>query len=101
LCIHAEGMTLPEADPPSAHRRRLEPPLRQLSDLFDGARPDLAENYAFFKKLLAVLGELHRRGVPIVAGTDLAALGDLLHCEIELNVGNRVAPGGRRSCARG
>jgi imidazolonepropionase-like amidohydrolase len=39
---------------------------------------------AAFTKELAILGELHRRGVVFVAGTDIAVPGHSLHREIEL-----------------
>jgi imidazolonepropionase-like amidohydrolase len=75
---------------PAEELARREPGLakmpRELRDFFDGAHEDLAENDAFFKKMLAVLGEMHRRGIPIVAGTDQAVLGHSLHREIELYV---------------
>ncbi|HEY6770749.1 MAG TPA: amidohydrolase family protein, partial [Candidatus Sulfotelmatobacter sp.] len=39
-----------------------------------------------FKKLLAIVGVLHRAGIPIVAGTDQTVPGHSLHREIELYV---------------
>jgi imidazolonepropionase-like amidohydrolase len=41
---------------------------------------------AMFKKSLAVLAELHRRGVPVVAGTDIGVPGHSLLREIEIYV---------------
>ena len=39
-----------------------------------------------FEKELAIVGALHRAGIPIVAGTDQAVPGYSLHREIELYV---------------
>jgi imidazolonepropionase-like amidohydrolase len=41
---------------------------------------------AAFAKYIALLGELHRRGVPIVAGTDIGVMGHSLYRELELYV---------------
>ena len=53
-----------------------------------GGLPDSlsAEGEAAFAKTLALLAELHRRGVPIVAGTDINVPGHSLHRELELYV---------------
>ena len=60
---------------------------RELRGLFDGvSKADAAEHAAVFNKFLAILGELHRHGVPIVAGTDIAVPGHTLHRELELYV---------------
>lgn len=45
-----------------------------------------------FRKCLAMVGALHRAGVPIVAGTDQAVPGHSLHREIELYVEAGLAP---------
>jgi imidazolonepropionase-like amidohydrolase len=79
-------MNLPEEE--SAKR---EPGLakitRELRGMFEGARPeDAAERAAMFEKYLAFVGELHKRGVPIVAGTDISVPGHSLHRELELYV---------------
>ncbi|MFO0580075.1 MAG: amidohydrolase family protein [Polyangia bacterium] len=66
---------------------------RELRSLFDGVdKADAAEHAAVFDKLVAVLGELHRRGVPIIAGTDIAVPGHSLHRELELYVQAGMTP---------
>ena len=66
---------------------------RELRSLFDGVdKADAAEHAAVFDKLVAVLGELHRRGVPIVAGTDISVPGHSLHRELELYVQAGMTP---------
>jgi imidazolonepropionase-like amidohydrolase len=66
---------------------------RELRSLFDGVdKADAAEHAAVFDKLVAVLGELHRRGVPIVAGTDIGVPGHSLHRELELYVQAGMTP---------
>lgn len=60
---------------------------RELRGMFEGARPeDAAERAAMFDRYVAFLGELHKRGVPIVAGTDISVPGHSLHRELELYV---------------
>ena len=60
---------------------------RELRGMFEGARPEeVAERSALFERYLAFVGELHKRGVPIVAGTDIAVPGHSLHRELELYV---------------
>ena len=52
-----------------------------------GAPPErAAAAKAQYRTLLAIVGALHRAGVPIVAGTDLAVPGHSLHRELELYV---------------
>ncbi|HWL85224.1 MAG TPA: amidohydrolase family protein [Polyangiaceae bacterium] len=61
---------------------------RELSAMRQGGPNDeLASRRAKrFDKALAMLRELHRQGVPIVAGTDIAIPGHTLHRELELYV---------------
>jgi imidazolonepropionase-like amidohydrolase len=60
---------------------------RELRGMFEGVRPeDVAERAALFDRYVAFLGELHKRGVPIVAGTDISVPGHSLHRELELYV---------------
>lgn len=62
-----------------------QPP--QLADVYQGASPaDAKIESALFDWNLKVLGELHRRGVPVVAGTDQGVIGHSLLREIELYV---------------
>jgi imidazolonepropionase-like amidohydrolase len=60
---------------------------RELRGLFDGVRrEEVAERAAMFDRYVAFVGELHKRGVPVVAGTDIAVPGHSLHRELELYV---------------
>jgi imidazolonepropionase-like amidohydrolase len=60
---------------------------RELRSMFESPRPEeVAERAAMFDRFLAFVGELHKRGVPIVAGTDIAVPGHSLHRELELYV---------------
>jgi len=60
---------------------------RELRGMFEGVRPDeAAERAAMFDRYVAFVGELHKRGVPVVAGTDIAVPGHSLHRELELYV---------------
>jgi len=45
-----------------------------------------------FRSALAIVGALHRAGIPIVAGTDEAVPGHSLHRELELYVQARFTP---------
>ena len=47
---------------------------------------DAAITRAIFEQYLAIIGALHRAGVPIVAGTDQSVPGHSLHRELELYV---------------
>jgi imidazolonepropionase-like amidohydrolase len=71
--------------------QRREPGLgklpRELQGMFDGVgKADAASWAAVFAKLLAIVGELHRHGIPVVAGTDIGVPGHTLHRELELYV---------------
>jgi hypothetical protein len=60
---------------------------RELRGMFEGVRPEeAAERAAMFDRYVAFVGELHKRGVPVVAGTDIAVPGHSLHRELELYV---------------
>jgi imidazolonepropionase-like amidohydrolase len=60
---------------------------RELRGMADDVRPEeVAERNAMFERFVALVGELHRRGVPIVAGTDISIPGHSLHRELELYV---------------
>jgi imidazolonepropionase-like amidohydrolase len=65
---------------------RVAPELRE--QLVNGGLPPQAAEYAEKAKEndLAIIGALHRAGVPIVAGTDQAVPGFSLYREIELYV---------------
>jgi Amidohydrolase family len=60
---------------------------RELEGMLGGVDPALSkEAAAAFDKYVALLAELHRRGVTIVPGTDIAVPGHSLHRELELYV---------------
>lgn len=76
---------------PAAELARREPGLakmpRELQGTYQGVEPaDSAFNDAAFKKYMEILRELHRRGVPVVAGTDQGVIGHSLHREMEIYV---------------
>jgi len=65
---------------------KVAPELRQ-SLTHTGAEPaEAAKAQAQFQTLLAIIGAMHRAGVPIVAGTDLTVPGYSIHREMELYV---------------
>jgi imidazolonepropionase-like amidohydrolase len=65
---------------------KVAPELRQALT-HTGAEPARAAAAGTqYRALLAIVGALHRAGVPIVAGTDLAVPGHSLHRELELYV---------------
>jgi imidazolonepropionase-like amidohydrolase len=60
---------------------------RELEATLGGIPPALAaDGDAAFEKYVALLRELHRRGVAVVAGTDINVPGHSLHRELELYV---------------
>jgi imidazolonepropionase-like amidohydrolase len=68
---------------------------RPLQRLFDSAgNPDITPEAARarLERSLRIVGELHRAGVPIVAGTDEGIPGHSLHREIELYVEAGLTP---------
>jgi imidazolonepropionase-like amidohydrolase len=61
----------------------------ELASLFRGvANPakETAVRGKIFKKQVQLIGALHKAGVPIIAGTDIAMPGHSLHRELELYV---------------
>jgi len=65
----------------------------QLADIGAGESPEMIElGQKIFRKYLEIVGQLHRAGVPVVAGTDQAVPGHSLHREIELYVEAGMAP---------
>ncbi|HET6954985.1 MAG TPA: amidohydrolase family protein, partial [Vicinamibacterales bacterium] len=70
-------------EPGFAHvARELKTPLAGF-----GAPPEAAPSrQRRFERYLALVGDLHRSGIPIVAGTDQSVPGFSLHREIELEV---------------
>jgi imidazolonepropionase-like amidohydrolase len=59
-------------------------PLKATLGTFGVAREQAENGHTLWQKNLDVLRELHRLGVPIVAGTDQAVPGHSLHREIEI-----------------
>ncbi|HEX7285486.1 MAG TPA: amidohydrolase family protein [Candidatus Angelobacter sp.] len=85
----AEFYTASTAKPPASFEPGvLKVPTELAAPLADvgppGAMTDVREK--IFRKQLAIVGALHRAGIPIVAGTDQAVPGHSLHREIELYV---------------
>lgn len=85
----SEFMTATTAKPPASFEpgvNKVAPELaEQLTDV--GPPSDRAKMIeAVFTKELAVVGALHRAGIPVVAGTDQTVPGYSLHREIELYV---------------
>jgi imidazolonepropionase-like amidohydrolase len=73
-----------------AESRKNEPGIAKLPPSLPmdwGVPPEMAEaGAAAFAKWLELVGLLHRRGVRVVAGTDIAIPGHSLHRELELYV---------------
>lgn len=85
----SEFMTATTAKPPASFEpgvNQVAPELaEQLTDV--GPPSDRAKMVeAVFEKELAIVGALHRAGIPVVAGTDQTVPGYSLHREIELYV---------------
>jgi len=90
-----ELFTASTAKPPSSFEpgvTKVAPELaRQLTDVEPPNEvSELRERV--FQKELAIVGALHRAGIPIVAGTDQAVPGHSLHREIELYVQAGLTP---------
>ncbi|MDB4970238.1 MAG: amidohydrolase [Myxococcales bacterium] len=82
---------------PAAELARREPGLAKMPRELRGNYQGIdAENAAWgdarFKKYVAILREMHRRGVPIVAGTDQSVIGHSLHRELEIYVSAGFTP---------
>ncbi len=74
-----------------ARNRRNEPGIAKLPPALAGVVPSMTpslerEASAAFELHVKLLGELHRRGVPIVAGTDIGVPAHSLHRELEIYV---------------
>ena len=84
-----ELFTATTAKPPSSFEPGVEKIAPELAQPITDVEPP-SERSAIgdkvFHKEIAVLGALHRAGIPIVAGTDQAVPGYSLHREIELYV---------------
>lgn len=71
---------------------KIPAPLRRLFDSAGNADIEPADARARLERGLRIVGELHRGGVPIVAGTDEGIPGHSLHREIELYVEAGLTP---------
>src|SRR5439155_23058627 len=81
----------------AAELARREPGLAkmpaELRGAYGGVDPESAAYHdAQFRKSLEIVREAHRRGVPIVAGTDIGVLGHSLHREMALYVAAGFTP---------
>src|SRR5579859_1365426 len=68
---------------------------RELSGRLESLGPPTPETELrerVFQRCVAIVGALHRAGVPVVAGTDQAVPGHSLHREIELYVQAGITP---------
>jgi len=66
---------------------------RELRSSLGGVPPPLAAKAdAAFAKHLALVAALHKRGIPLVAGTDIGVPGHTLHRELELYVKAGLSP---------
>ncbi|MCK2243607.1 MULTISPECIES: amidohydrolase family protein [unclassified Crossiella] len=71
----------------------IEPVLRQgWARAADWRSPDPARESRLFERYLQVTGELHRAGVPLLAGSDTFVPGFSLHDELELLVRAGLSP---------
>jgi imidazolonepropionase-like amidohydrolase len=85
----AELQTANTAKPPASFEPGVIKVAPELAQPLTDVGPPTAQSATsekIFAKDLAVVGALHRAGVPIVAGTDQAVPGHSLHREIELYV---------------
>jgi imidazolonepropionase-like amidohydrolase len=71
---------------------RIPAPLRRVFEGAGNEDVDPAAARARLERGLRIVGELHRAGVPIVAGTDEGIPGHSLHREIELYVEAGLTP---------
>lgn len=84
LFSHDRSIPLPTIEPGI---EKLPPTLGWLRAAYRGTAPPESVNARLaFEKTLAVVGMLHRAGVPIVAGTDVGVYAHSLHHELELFV---------------
>jgi imidazolonepropionase-like amidohydrolase len=84
-----ELFTATTAKPPASFEPGVEKIAPELAQPLTDVEPPSERSEVFgkvFSKDIAIVGALHRAGVPIVAGTDQAVPGHSLHREIELYV---------------
>ena len=85
----AEFFTATAAKPPASFEPGVNKVPPELAEQLSGSEPPSALTEMFqkvFEKDVAIVGALHRAGIPVVAGTDQTVPGHSLHREIELYV---------------
>jgi imidazolonepropionase-like amidohydrolase len=85
----SERMTATTAKPPASFEPGVAKVAPELAQPLTDVEPPSKESQTadrVFEKEIAVVGLLHRAGIPIVAGTDQTVPGHSLHREIELYV---------------
>lgn len=91
VALDEQILHTPEEDARREPGIRTLPP--ELKATLGGAPPNLAASAGLaFDKDLALLGELHRRGIKLVAGTDIDVPAHSLHRELELYVKAGLSP---------
>lgn len=86
---NSELMTATTAKPPASFEPGVVKVAPELAQPLTDVEPPSAQSQTadkVFQKEIAVVGLLHRAGIPIVAGTDQTVPGHSLHREIELYV---------------
>jgi len=84
-----EFFTATTAKPPASFEPGVDKVAPELSEQLTDVGPPTERsevNEKIFEKNLAIVGALHREGIPVVAGTDQTVPGHSLHREIELYV---------------
>ena len=90
-----EFFTVSTAKPPASFEPGVNKVAPELAEQLTDVEPPtehsaLAEQ--IFQKEVAIVGALHRAGIPVVAGTDQTVPGHSLHREIELYVQAGLTP---------
>ena len=90
-----EFFTATTAKPPASFEPGVNKIAPELAEQLTDVGPPTERSEAIervFEKELAIVGALHRAGIPVVAGTDQAVPGYSLHREIELYVQSGFTP---------
>jgi imidazolonepropionase-like amidohydrolase len=85
----SEFLTATTAKPPASFEPGVTKVPRELAEQLSGAAAPSETSEVFekvFEEDVAIVGALHRAGIPVVAGTDQTVPGHSLHREIELYV---------------
>jgi len=91
----SEFFTATSAKPPASFEPGVNKVAPELAEQLTDVGPPTersAINEKIFEKELAIVGALHRAGIPVVAGTDQTVPGYSLHREIELYVQAGFSP---------